>query len=45
MPAFGATHSDAEIAAAVNYVTGRFGAKASQLTEADIANLRKQTSE
>jgi len=45
MPAFGATHSDAEIAAVVNYVTARFGAKASQLTEADIASLRKQTSE
>jgi len=45
MPAFGATHSDAEIAAVVNYVTARFGAKASQLTEADIASLRKQTSD
>lgn len=45
MPAFGASHSDAEIAAVVNYVTARFGAKASQLTEADVASLRKQTSE
>jgi mono/diheme cytochrome c family protein len=45
MPAFGASHSDAEIAAVVNYVTARFGAKASQLKEADIASLRKQTSD
>jgi mono/diheme cytochrome c family protein len=44
MPAFGASHSDAEIAAVANYVTARFGAKGSQLTEADIASLRKQTS-
>ncbi len=45
MPAFGATHSDAEIAAVVNYVTARFGARGSRLTEADIATLRKQTSD
>jgi mono/diheme cytochrome c family protein len=45
MPAFGATHSDAEIAAVVNYVTARFGAKGSQLTESDVATLRKQTSD
>jgi mono/diheme cytochrome c family protein len=45
MPAFGASHSDAEIAAVVNYVTARFGAKASRLTEADVASLRQQTSE
>jgi mono/diheme cytochrome c family protein len=45
MPAFGASHSNAEIAAVVNYVTARFGSKGSQLTEADIAELRKQTSD
>ena len=45
MPAFGATHSDAEIAAVANYVTARFGARGSQLTERDVAELRKQGSE
>ena len=45
MPAFGATHSDAEIAAVANYVTARFGSKASQLTAKDVAELRKQASE
>jgi mono/diheme cytochrome c family protein len=43
MPAFGSIYSDAEIAAVANYVTARFGAKGAQLTEQDIANLRKQT--
>ncbi|HEY0219804.1 MAG TPA: cytochrome c, partial [Afipia sp.] len=32
MPAFGSTHSDEEIAAVANYVTARFGSKASNLT-------------
>ena len=45
MPAFGSTHSDAEIAAVANYVTARFGAKGSQLTAQDVAELRKQTSQ
>jgi mono/diheme cytochrome c family protein len=45
MPAFGATHSDAEIAAVANYVTARFGTKGSQLTAKDVAELRKQASE
>jgi mono/diheme cytochrome c family protein len=45
MPAFGGTHSDAEIAAVANYVTARFGGKASQLTAKDVAELRKQASE
>jgi mono/diheme cytochrome c family protein len=44
MPAFGGTHSDAEIAAVVNYVTARFGSKGSQISERDVAELRKQTS-
>jgi mono/diheme cytochrome c family protein len=45
MPAFGSAHSDAEIAAVANYVTARFGSKASQLTAQDVAELRKQASE
>jgi mono/diheme cytochrome c family protein len=45
MPAFGSTHSDAEIAAVANYVTARFGSKGSQLTAQDVAELRKQASE
>jgi mono/diheme cytochrome c family protein len=42
MPDFGAGYSDSEIAAVVNYVTGRFGATPSKLTQADIAALRKE---
>jgi mono/diheme cytochrome c family protein len=45
MPAFGNAYSDAEIAAVANYVTARFGSKASSLTAQDVAELRKQTSE
>jgi mono/diheme cytochrome c family protein len=45
MPAFGDAYSDAEIAAVTNYVTARFGSKASNLTAQDVAELRKQTSE
>jgi mono/diheme cytochrome c family protein len=44
MPAFGGAYSDAEIAALANYVTARFGAKASRVTAQDVAELRKQTS-
>jgi mono/diheme cytochrome c family protein len=44
MPAFGSSHSDAEIAAVANYVTARFGSKASRITAQDVAELRKQTS-
>jgi mono/diheme cytochrome c family protein len=43
MPAFGNTHSDAEIAAVSNYVVARFGGKKSIITEQDVASLRKQT--
>jgi mono/diheme cytochrome c family protein len=43
MPAFGGAYSDIEIAAVANYVTARFGSKASQLTAQDVAELRKQT--
>jgi mono/diheme cytochrome c family protein len=45
MPAFGYAYSDTEIAAVVNYVTSRFGTKASQMTAQDVAELRKQTSQ
>ncbi len=42
MPAFGSTYSDAEIASVANYVTGRFGAKGSDLTAAEVAKLRAE---
>jgi mono/diheme cytochrome c family protein len=44
MPAFGDAYSDIEIAEVANYVTSRFGSKASRLTAKDVADLRKQTS-
>ncbi len=40
MPGFGSGYSDAEIAAVANYVTGRFGAERSKLTDKDVAKLR-----
>jgi hypothetical protein len=43
MPAFGASYSDADIAAVVNYVTARFGAAPSNLTDKDVAQLRGET--
>jgi mono/diheme cytochrome c family protein len=42
MPAFGSTYSDSEIANVANYVTARFGAKASDLTADQVAKLRQQ---
>jgi mono/diheme cytochrome c family protein len=45
MPAFGGAYSDVEIAAVANYVTARFGARGSQITAQDVAELRKQTSQ
>jgi mono/diheme cytochrome c family protein len=45
MPAFGSTYSDAEIAAVANYVTARFGSRASAITERTVANLREQASQ
>lgn len=42
MPAFGATYSDAEIAAVANYVTALYGVKGSALTAAHVAKLRAQ---
>jgi mono/diheme cytochrome c family protein len=40
MPAFGDAYSDAEIAAAANYVTARLGAVGSRLTADNVASLR-----
>ncbi len=40
MPAFGAAYSDREIAAVANYVTARFGTKASSITAEDVRKLR-----
>ena len=45
MPAFGNAYSDTEIAAVANYVTARFGAEPSKLTERDIAALRSQAAD
>ncbi|MGA7815231.1 c-type cytochrome [Caballeronia sp.] len=45
MPAFGKAYSDGEVAAVSNYVTARFGAKASHMTAQDVAKLRKQTAQ
>jgi mono/diheme cytochrome c family protein len=42
MPAFGKGYSDAEIAAVVNYVTGRFGARASTITPDQVAKRREE---
>ena len=42
MPAFGSTYSDSEIASVANYVTGRFGTRASALTADDVTKLRMQ---
>jgi mono/diheme cytochrome c family protein len=41
MPGFGKAYSEAEIAAVVNYVTGRFGAQASTLTAEDVRKRRE----
>jgi mono/diheme cytochrome c family protein len=45
MPAFGSVYSDAEIAAVTNYVTARFGSKASRIAAQDIADLRNETAQ
>jgi mono/diheme cytochrome c family protein len=41
MPGFGNGYSDADIAAVVNYLTGRFGTSASALTPHEIAKRRQ----
>jgi mono/diheme cytochrome c family protein len=43
MPAFGATYSDTEIAAVVNYVTARFGSQPSKIGVKEVAALRDET--
>lgn len=45
MPAFGEAYSDAEIAAVANYVTARFGGASSNITEKDVAALRRQSAQ
>jgi len=45
MPAFGNAYSDTEIAAVANFVTARFGAERSKLTDKDVAELRRQTAD
>ncbi len=45
MPAFGDAYSNQEIADVTNYVTARFGTKASSLTEKDVASLRRQSAQ
>jgi mono/diheme cytochrome c family protein len=42
MPGFGNGYSDAEIAAVVNFVTGRFGTTASALTPDEVAKRRQE---
>ena len=42
MPGFGNGYSDAEIAAVVNFVTGRFGTNASALTPDEVAKRRQE---
>ena len=45
MPAFGDAYSDTEIAAVANYVSARFGAEPSKVTEKDVAALRSQAAD
>jgi len=44
MPDFGSAYSDTEVAAVANYVTARFGSASSNLTAANVADLRKEAS-
>jgi mono/diheme cytochrome c family protein len=44
MPAFGHAYTDDEVAAVANYVTARFGAKPSNVTAKQVAELRKAAS-
>jgi mono/diheme cytochrome c family protein len=45
MPAFGDALSDTEIAAVANYVTARFGAEPSKVTDKEVAEFRLQTAD
>jgi mono/diheme cytochrome c family protein len=42
MPSFRAAYTDAEIAAAANYVTARFGAKPSRVTASEVRKMRDE---
>jgi mono/diheme cytochrome c family protein len=42
MPDFGSAYPDTEIAAVANYVTARFGSAPSNLTAANVADLRRE---
>jgi mono/diheme cytochrome c family protein len=44
MPEFGSAYSDMEVAAVANYITARFGASPSNLTAANVADLRREVS-
>jgi mono/diheme cytochrome c family protein len=45
MPGFGDALSDTEIAAVANYVTARFGAEPSKVTDKEVAEFRLQTAD
>jgi len=42
MPDFGQAYSDTEVAAVANYITARFGSTPSNITAANVENLRKE---
>jgi mono/diheme cytochrome c family protein len=44
MPEFGQAYSDTEIAAVANYITARFGSSPSNITAANVEDLRKEVS-
>jgi mono/diheme cytochrome c family protein len=43
MPEFGQAYSDTEVAAVANYVTARFGSAPSNITAANVEDLRKES--
>ncbi|MFL6599705.1 MAG: c-type cytochrome [Steroidobacteraceae bacterium] len=45
MPQFGSAYSDTEVAAVANYITARFGSSPSNITAANVADLRKETAQ
>jgi mono/diheme cytochrome c family protein len=44
MPEFGRAYSDTEVAAVANYLTARFGSSPSNITAANVEDLRKEVS-
>jgi mono/diheme cytochrome c family protein len=42
MPDFGSAYTDTEVAAVANYITARFGSTPSNITAANVADLRKE---